>query len=118
MIFGVVTPEADYEFIVAALDIEVGTEFTVKLDLEQGDLSINTNSAIDYGTYEIVMDRIDDDGEQWFSNDDIYLEPGDTAYLNFLEWDGPGSSMYIDIDYGSDNTLDETIELPDEYEAE
>jgi hypothetical protein len=93
MIFGVVTPEADYEFIVAALDIEVGTEFTVKLDLEQGDLSINTNNAIDYGTYEIVMDRIDDDGEQWFSNDDIYLEPGDTAYLNFLEWDGPGSSM-------------------------
>lgn len=118
MIFGVETPEADYEFIVAALDIEAGAEFNVDLDLENGDLSINTDNTTEYGTYEIVMYRIDDDSEQWFNNNDIYLEPGDTAYLNFLEWEGSGSSMFIDIDYGSDGEIDETLELPDEFEGE
>jgi hypothetical protein len=118
MIFGVETPEADYEFIVAALDIEAGAEFTVDLDLENGDLSINTDNTTEDGTYEIVMYRIDDESEQWFNNNDIYMEPGDTAYLNFLEWEGPGSSMFIDIDYGSDGEIDETIELPDEFEEE
>jgi hypothetical protein len=118
MIFGVETPEADYEFIVAALDIEAGAEFTVNLDLENGDLSINTDNTTEDGTYEIVMYRIDDESEQWFNNNDIYMEPGDTAYLNFLEWVGPGSSMFIDIDYGSDGEIDETLELPDEFEGE
>jgi hypothetical protein len=115
MIFGVETPGADYEFIVAALDIEAGAEFVVELDINNGVLSINTDNTTEYGTYEIVMDRIDDEGEAWFQNDDIYMEPGDTTYLRFKEWDGPGTSMFIDIDYGSDGTIDETIELFDEY---
>jgi len=118
MIFGVETPEADYEFIVAALDIESGAEFVVELDLEYGYLSVNTDNTTEYGIYEIVMYRIDDDGESWFSNDDIYMEPGDTSYFLFSEWEGPGSSMYIDIDYGSDGTLDESIELVDEFDPE
>jgi hypothetical protein len=115
MIFGIETPAADYEFIVAALDIESGAEFFVQLDIEQGYLSINTRNTTEYGTYEVVMYRVDDDGEQWFNNDDIYLEPNDTAYMNFLEWEGPGDSIYIDIDYGSDGSIDETIELLDEF---
>ena len=118
MIFGVETPEADYEFIVAALDIESGAEFVIELDIENGALSINTDNTTEYGTYEIVMYRIDDEGESWFSNDDIYMEPGDTSYFLFGEWAGPGSSLYIDIDYGSDGSIDESIELADEYEAE
>jgi hypothetical protein len=117
MIFGVETDEADYEFIVAALDIEAGAEFFVYLDAEEGDLSINTDGTHEFGIYEIVMLRIDDEGEQWFQNDDIQLEPGDTATLNFLEWEGPGSTMFIDIDYESDGEIDESIELVDEYVA-
>ncbi len=115
MIFGVETLDADYEFIIAALDIEAGAEFVIELDITNGLLSINTDNTTEYGTYEIVMDRIDEDGESWFQNDDIYLEPGDTAYLLFEEWEGPGTSMFIDIDYDSDGEIDESIELVDEY---
>jgi len=115
MIFGIETPKADYEFIVAALDIETGAEFIIKLDTAAGNLSINTSNTTEYGVYEIIMYRIDDEGEVIFQNNDIYLEPGDTTYLNYLEWGGPGYSMFIDIDYGSDGTIDETIELLDEY---
>lgn len=118
MIFGVETPGADYEFIVAALDIEAGAEFVVELDTEKGQLSINTDNTTEYGIYEIVMNRIDEKGEFWFNNNDIYLEPGDTAYLLYSEWEGPGNSIFIDIDYGSDGSIDETIELIDEYGAE
>lgn len=118
MIFGVETPEADYEFIVAALDIESGAEFVIELDLEYGALSVNTDNTTEYGVYEIVMYRIDDAGESWFSNDDIFMEPGDTSYFLFSEWEGPGSSLFIDIDYASDGSIDESIELVDEYEAE
>jgi hypothetical protein len=118
MIFGVETPAADYEFIVAALDIESGAEFVIELDIENGFLSVNTDNTTEYGVYEIVMYRIDDEGESWFSNDDIYMEPGDTTYFLFSEWEGPGSSLYIDIDYGSDGSIDESIELVDEYDPE
>ena len=118
MIFGVETPAADYEFIVAALDIEAGAEFVVELDTEKGQLSINTDNTTEYGIYEIDMYRIDDNGEAWFNNNDIYLEPGDTAYLRYSDWEGPGTSMFIDIDYGSDGSIDETIELPDEFVLE
>ncbi len=118
MVFGIETPAADYEFIVAALDIESGAEFVIELDIENGTLSINTDNTTEYGTYEIVMYRINDEGESWFSNDDIYMEPGDTAFLKFLEWEGPGTSMFIDIDYGSDGSIDETIELVDEFVTE
>lgn len=118
MIFGVETEEADYEFIVAALDIEAGAEFFVNLDLENGSLNINTTGTKEYGIYEIVMYRVDDEDEQWFNNNDIYLEPNDTAYLLFSEWEGPGSSMFIDIDYSSDGSVDETIELIDELTEE
>jgi len=115
MIFGVETPAADYEFIVAALDIESGAEFVIELDMDEGYLSVNTDNTTEYGVYEIVMYRIDDEGEAWFQNDDIYMEPGDTSYFLFSEWEGPGSSLFIDIDYGSDGSLDESIELVDEY---
>lgn len=118
MIFGIERPEADYEFIVAALDIESGAEFLINLDVENGLLSINTDNTTEYGVYEIVMSRIDDDGEVIFQNNDIYLEPGDTTYLKYLEWQGPGTSLFIDIDYGSDGSIDETIELVDEYISE
>ncbi len=115
MIFGIERPEADYEFIVAALDIESGAEFLINLDVENGLLSINTDNTTEYGIYEIVMYRIDDEGEVVFQNNDIYLEPGDTTFLKYLEWQGPGTSLFIDIDYGSDGSVDETIELVDEY---
>lgn len=118
MIFGVETPAADYEFIIAALDIESGAEFVVELDMDEGYLSVNTDNTTEYGIYEIVMYRIDDEGESWFQNDDIYMEPGDTSYFLFSEWEGPGSSLFIDIDYGSDGSIDESIELIDEYESE
>ncbi|MBN1991380.1 MAG: hypothetical protein JW953_01660 [Anaerolineae bacterium] len=111
---GLETDEADYEFVVRGADIEPGGEFHVALDFPVGDFILNTTGNQEYGTYELLVLRIDDEGEYVFGHDDITMEPDDTMYVNFLEWAGEDSVMYLDFDYGSDGSIDETIELEDE----
>ena len=41
------------------------------------------------------------------------MEPENTAYMNYMEWEGEGSVMYLDLDYENDGEIDESIELPD-----
>lgn len=112
--FGLETDEADYEFVVRGTDIEPGGAFNVALDFPNGDFILNTSGQQEYGIYELLVLRIDDEGEHIFGHDEIELLPDDTMYLNFFEWEGEGSLMYLDFDFESDGTLDETIELEDE----
>ena len=112
--FGLVTDEADYEFVTRAASIEPGGAFNVALDFENGDFILNTFDQQEYGIYEFLLLRIDDEGEQVFGHNDIELLPDDTMYVNFLEWDGEGSSLYIDYDYESDGSIDDSVELEDE----
>lgn len=112
--FGIVTDEADYEFVTRAASIEPGGAFNVALDFENGDFILNTFDQEEYGIYEFLVLRIDDEGEHIFGHDEIELLPDDTMYVNFLEWEGEGSVMYLDFDFESDGTIDETLELEDE----
>ncbi len=50
-----------------------------------------------------------------FAGATAFCQTGDTTFLKYLEWAGPGTSLFIDIDYGSNGSVDETIELVDEY---
>lgn len=115
--FGLVTDEADYEFITRASDIEPGGSFNVALDFANGDFILNTFDQQEYGIYELLVLRIDDEGEHVFGHAEIELLPDDTMYANFLEWAGDGSVMYLDFDYESDGTFDETIALEDEADS-
>jgi hypothetical protein len=49
-----------------------------------------------------------------YGHDNIELDPGDTAYLDFGKWAGNGSSIPLEIDRGSDGSIDETLQLTDE----
>jgi hypothetical protein len=42
------------------------------------------------------------------------LQPDDTLYVNFFEWEGDGSPMYLDFDFDSDGSIDDTLVLEDE----
>lgn len=114
IIFGIETDDADYEFVVRGTDLEAGGAFNVELDYPNGDFILNTTGQEEYGVYQLLVLRIDDDGEHVFGHDEIILEPNDTMYANFLEWEGEGSSLYLDFDFESDGTLDDYIELEDE----
>ncbi len=113
IIFGIETDEADYEFILRGIDLEPGGAFNVELDYPNGDFILNTTGQEEYGVYQLLVLRIDDEGEHVFGHNEIVLEPNDTMYVNFLDWEGEGSSMYLDFDYESDGTLDDYIELED-----
>jgi hypothetical protein len=109
--FGVSTDEADYEFIVRGSDIEPGGSFNVILDFPNGDFIINTSDQTEFGLYELWIARVDDQGEYVFVNDETELLPDDTMYVNFFEWEGDDSPMYLDFDFGSDGTIDDTLVL-------
>lgn len=112
--FGIATDEADYEFIVRGSDIEPGGSFNLALDYPNGDFILNTSGQTEFGLYDLLVARIDDTGEYIFSTEDIELLPDDTMYVNFFEWEGEGSPMFLDFDYGTDGTLDDTQVLEDE----
>jgi len=113
IIMGIETDEADYEFVVRGTDLEPGGAFNVALDYPAGDFILNTSGQEEYGIYQLLVLRIDDDGEYIFGHDEIELLPNDTMYANFLDWEGEGSSLYLDFDFESDGTLDDYIELED-----
>ncbi|MBE2222181.1 MAG: hypothetical protein IAF02_11600 [Anaerolineae bacterium] len=113
IVFGIETDDADYEFILRGTDLEPGGAFNVELDYPNGDFILNTTGQEEYGIYQLLILRIDDEGEHVFGHNEIVLEPNDTMYANFLDWEGEGSSLYLDFDYESDGTLDDYIELED-----
>ena len=108
------TDEADYEAIVRGSDIEPGGSFNVILDYPNGDFILDTTDQTELGVYELLVARIDDEGEYFFGNDEIELEADDTLYVNFFEWEGDGSPMYLDFDFGSNGSIDDTLALEDE----
>jgi hypothetical protein len=112
---GMETPEADYAFMVQATEI-IGEEdaFDVGIDLVEGDFIINTSYNTEPVTFDVYVLRIDDTGEHVFGSDNVVMEPENTLYLNYLEWQEDGSVMYADFDYENDGEIDESIELPDE----
>ncbi len=113
IILGLETDEADHEFIVRGTDIESGGAFNVELDYPNGDFILNTTGQEEYGVYEMLYLRYDDMGEHVFGHNEIYMEPNDTMYANFLDWEGDGSTLFLDFDYESDGSLDDVLELED-----
>jgi hypothetical protein len=83
-------------------------------DYPNGDFILDTTDQTELGIYELLVARIDDEGEYFFGNDEIELEADDTLYVNFFEWEGDGSPMYLDFDFGSDGSIDDTLALEDE----
>lgn len=114
MVIGIETDEADYEFLVQATEmIGAADTFDIAVDLAENDFIINTSYNEEPVTFDMWMLRIDDEGESIFGYEDLVMEPENTAYLNYLTWEGEGSVMYLDMDYENDGEIDESIELED-----
>jgi Tetratricopeptide repeat len=113
IVLGTNGKDADFSFDLAGVDIGSGGSVTARLDTDKGQLVLDAKNNVDAGTYSLTMDRIDDAGEQVFGHDQIELKPGDTAYLNYEEWKGNGEPLQLQIDNGSDGTIDQTLELTD-----
>lgn len=115
ILLGRETEEADYAFMIQATEMTGWDDtFDIGIDLAEGDFFINTSYNEAAITFDFMVLRIDSEGEHTFSGTDLVMEPGSTAYLNFMEWKEGGTSMWLDMDYENDGEIDESFELFDE----
>jgi len=114
IVLGLEAKGADFGFDIKGVDLDGGGVINVTLDKAKGQLILNTTGNKTAGTYSLIVDRIDDKGEQTFSHDNITLAPNDTAYLDYGKWSGNKGSMSLGIDHGSTGKIAETLELTDE----
>lgn len=113
IVLGTDGQDADFSFDLRGVDLGDGGSVTTHLDTDKGQLVLDARGNTEPATYSLVMDRISSQGEQVFGHDQIELQPGDTAYLDYAAWQGEGTPLLLMIDHGSDGTIDETIELSD-----
>ncbi len=102
---------ADYDFQLEGATVEGGT-ITVALDYDKGQLSVKSNDAKKPVTYHLAFSRIDNDTEQNFSHDNLALDAGDTAYVDFGKW--TGTDVNIETDKGSTGTVTSTASVSNE----
>lgn len=111
---GFETPGADYDFTIQGVDVEADSTLTIRLDRAKNTLSIHIAGNDEIGAYALSMGRFDQDNAQYFDQDEIELGPNDTATLDYGNWPGNKATMPLLIDYDSDGTVDEVVQLIDE----
>jgi hypothetical protein len=110
---GLETEEADYAMIVRATELTgVEDAFDIAIDMDTNEFILNTSFNTEPSTYEISILRLDEEGEHVFGASDVVMEPENTAYIPFTEWDGGDNSLRLDFDYENDGEIDDTFELP------
>lgn len=113
VIFGVQTAGPDYEFRIKVSGDGKGQTAILRIDLAKSRLAlqIKSNGSTDYA---IDMIRTDDKGQQEFTHAGNSESGMDTVYLDFGSWGGQGTPMTIEVDQGSDGTIDSTQMLSDD----
>jgi hypothetical protein len=113
MLVAIETAAADYQFGVYGEKMAPGEALNLSLDTKAGWLSIDAIDNAEPGTYSLVVAKYDDQGEQVFGADGIELAPDDLVYVDYLKWPGNGQPMALDVDNGSDGSIDQTLEVED-----
>jgi hypothetical protein len=113
MLVAIETAEADYQFGVYGEEMAPGEALNLSLDTKEGWLSIDAIDNKTPGTYSLVVAKYDDQGEQVFGADGIELAPDDMVYVDYLKWPGNGKPMELDVDKGSDGSVDEALQVDD-----
>ncbi len=94
---------------VKGADIGAGQVVTLTVEIDDGQLKFN-NAKASGGEYVLDVRRVSPAGEQWFVHAGLVISATDTHYVDYGAWDGSGA-MTLDVDHGSDGTIDETLEL-------
>ncbi|MBX0328966.1 hypothetical protein K2Z83_14910 [Oscillochloris sp. ZM17-4] len=113
LLVAVETDAADYQFGVYGEAMAPGEALNLSLDTKEGWLSVDSIDNSEAGSYSLVVARYDDTGEQVFGATGIELQPDDVVYVDYLLWPGNGEPMALDVDYGGDGTVDETLQVDD-----
>ncbi len=107
------TDASDYLFGVYGEKMAAGEALNLSLNTKEGWLSIDAIDNKTPGSYSLMVAKYDDQGEQVFGADGIELAPDDLVYVDYLKWPGNGKPMALDIDKGSDGSIDQTLQIDD-----
>ena len=113
ILFGIATDKDDYEFELDSVDIDAGGTISANLDTAKGRLGIKITDTKEEAIFNLILSRIDDKREQSFEGEDLTLASGDTLYLDYAKWTGNGAKLTLELDKGSNGTIDEVTTLND-----
>ena len=113
MLVAIETAASDYQFGVYGEEMAPGEALNLSLNTKEGWLSIDAIDNTKPGSYSLVVAKYDDQGEQVFGADGVELAPDDMVYVDYLKWPGNGKPMALDVDKGSDGSVDQTLEVDD-----
>jgi hypothetical protein len=113
MLVAIETDAADYLFGVYGEEMAPGEALNLSLNTKEGWLSVDSIDNTTPGSYSLVVAKYDDQGEQIFGAEGVEMAPDDLVYIDYLKWPGNGQPMALDVDKGSDGSIDETLEVDD-----
>ncbi len=113
ILFGIATAKDDYELELDSVEIDAGGTLSANLDTEKGRLSVKIANTKREAIFNPIFSRIDDERKQTFKGEDVTLASGDTLYLNYAKWTGNGAKLTLELDKGSNGTIDEVTTLKD-----
>ena len=110
---GVETETADYLFMVAAGGDPLGQGVHMWLDPDENELWLTIGGGDGSAEFILEITRFDETGETEFHGEGATVGDTDTLIILYGDWAGDGSPMTIEIDEGSDGSIDDTIQLDD-----
>jgi hypothetical protein len=113
ILFGIATDKDDYEFEIDDVEIDAGGTLSANLDTAKGRLGIKIADTKQEASFNLILSRIDSQQEQTFEGEGLTLNSGDTLYLDYAKWTGNGGKLILELDKGSDGTIDEVTTLND-----
>lgn len=98
----------DYAFTAHQVDMKSGGALNIDLDASKGRLGLGLGATNGSGSYNLDVTRIDSAGEDDLTHEGITFAPGDTEYVDYGTWSGGGDALDLQVDHGSDGTIDQT----------
>jgi hypothetical protein len=103
---------SSHRFSVAGAGVAAGQALTMQLDSASGQIVISGAQA--GSAYDLAITRVSVAGAQTFAHHAVAVAAADTSYVNYGAWDGAGT-VTVQIDHGSDGTIDETLTLENQH---
>jgi hypothetical protein len=100
-----------YEINFRGVNVAAGLRTGLRHDAAERTFALN-NSAGAGGSYDLALFRVGSEGEQQFYHAGVPISAGDTHLVDYDGWGG--ELLMVQIDEGSNGTVDDTLELANE----
>ena len=89
-----ISDAVDYAFTFSGVKVPASSSFNFALPVGKGELTLSNAPA---GSYNLAVDRFDDESELNFKHNGVSLDSGDTALLHYGAWTAKDQSIQVDV---------------------